>query len=130
MSKPKCDHDCLNCIYDDCISDDLARLNEDADRFNGNKSSIVNRTYKTSEAHRASSRAYHEKNREKHLAYEREYNQTHADEIRESKRAYRAAHREQYRDANKKYYYEHRAEILEKKREYRKRKKALLAEGT
>lgn len=74
----KCNMDCLNCVYDDCI--------ENSEKISSDK-------------HRENSKAYYHKHREKYLEYNRKYREQHreyyrnylkeynkSDEVKERKR--------------------------------------------
>lgn len=125
----QCNHDCLNCIYDDCINDDAPTASEDVDRFNGNKRLVKSaKSYKTSEKERARALAYYYAHRSTRKAQMAKYGQT---EKRKSiNKAYYQANKEYCSEYNRQYYLQHREEILKKCREYRRKKKEKQANDT
>ena len=93
----KCNRDCFNCPYPDCINDEMTAedyqeaLQRDRVTLNSNEKLKLNEK----------KRAYYAENRERRLAWQRDYYQANRDHIR----AMRKAH-----------YYANRAEELTKRK--------------
>lgn len=99
-----CNRDCFNCIYDDCILDeidenDLQEL-KDAEEIAG-----IIKPSKKSGYNKEQKAAYYNAHREKYKSYRRKHYEK---------------HREQIKAYQKRYYQEHKKEVLEKKKQKRK----------
>lgn len=76
--KKKCDFDCENCPYDDCVSDSTQKPYDIG-----------------AEKQRYSHKAYYKKNRDKLLSDAKEYYQNHKEERKKKALDYYYAHREE-----------------------------------
>lgn len=113
-----CNMDCFNCIYDDCINDEPATLEEreNSKTFNRELVGVIDMT------------RYIRNRPDKEIyvkARNREYEQKRkgSPQRRMSKKRYYESHKEQRILYQKSYYYEHREEILERQRLKRKEKR-------
>ena len=119
-----CNRDCLHCIYDDCICDEMTaedwRQARQIDEYARPKTA-------REKAIAAYQREYYEANREAIAAYQREYREANKEAIAAKQREYYEANREaiaakqrEYREANKE-------AIAAKQREYREANKDAIA---
>ena len=108
--KMKCNHDCFNCVYDDCISDEMTlddyKLARKIERENSVKPKSRYGKERASE-------------------YNRKYYEDNLEECRLKVKKYHETHREEDRQRSKNYYENHRAGVLEKAR---KRKDSMTPE--
>ena len=98
----KCDKDCLNCIYDDCINS--AVKSDDTEKKD-----------------RERAKRYYREHREERLAYLRAYREKNRKRINEKQKEYYRKHSEEIRKARREYYIAHRAEEIESAKLRRKR---------
>ena len=99
----QCNRDCFNCIFEDCIVNEL--LPEDLKEINQRDREI---------------RFINKDNKRKKIAErQRKYHEEHREEINESQRKYYAAHKDELNERRRKYREEHKEEILKRQRKYR-----------
>lgn len=91
----KCNYDCLNCIYEDCINDDPPQANENPDVYNDIR--IRRKTYgkphKDSEAVARAKKRWLDNHKEYMKEYQKKYRETH----KEKAAAYQKEYRKKYR---------------------------------
>ena len=91
-SEPVCNRDCLNCLFDDCICDEMTHEDYKALR----KMDFICGAKETPDAKIAAKRkAYREANREEIAAYQKAYYEANREEIAAKRKAYREANREE-----------------------------------
>lgn len=90
----KCNMDCFNCIYPDCILDE-----------------------KDIQVEKRNSCTYYEMNRDKCLAKAKEYGRTHRDQKREYDKKRYAENREQMKARRREYYLKSKRESSDKRRQ-------------
>ena len=110
--KPVCDKDCLNCVFDDCINDEMDAGDYAAAR-ELERDFIFPKTARQ-ESNAAKKKAYYEENRES---------------IAAKRKAYREENREAIAAYKKAYYKENREEWNAYMREYQRKKRLLKAEN-
>lgn len=105
-----CNHDCLNCIHDDCINDALTHADYLAEREMDLLSGAVDPP-KASGKLRAYKKQYRLENKEKETEYQRRYYQEHAEKKKAATRAWYQENKEraatygrEYREKKKEYY--------------------------
>ena len=105
-----CNHDCLNCIHDDCINDALTHADFMAEREIDLLSGAVDPP-KASRKLRAYKKQYRLDNKEKEDKYQREYYQEHAEKKKAATRKWYQANKEraavygrEYREKNREYF--------------------------
>jgi hypothetical protein len=86
----KCNRDCFNCKYDDCINDQM----EYGDYAELNEIEKDNREYKTPKKQREYFKRYYAEKREHRLENGRRYYETHGEERREYSRRYSKENKE------------------------------------
>lgn len=136
MTNSKCNHDCFNCPYPDCINDDLIHADylaeKEIDQFAGAnepKSSTKRREYK---------RQYRQEHLEQDKAYQRQYYQEHAEEKKAATRKWTKENKErvatygkEYREKNKEYYKEYKRRYYQEHKahwnDYKKKKKEVVS---
>ena len=95
----KCNMDCFNCPYPDCINYEMTAedyqeaLQRDRVTLNSNEKLKLNEK----------KRAYYAENRERRLAWQRDYYQANRDHIRAKQKAYYEANREEIAAKQKAY---------------------------
>lgn len=105
-----CNHDCLNCIHDDCINDALTHADYLAEREMDLLSGAVDPP-KASGKLRAYKKQCRLENKEKETEYQRRYYQEHAEKKKAATRAWYQENKEraatygrEYREKKKEYY--------------------------
>lgn len=95
----QCNHDCLNCIYDDCINDDAPTASESADNFNGKRTRRITKdiVYKDSDTVRQSKQRWLDNHKEYMREYQKRYRAAH----KEKAAAYQKEYRRKYRSGCK-----------------------------
>lgn len=86
-----CNHDCLNCIYEDCISNDAPWINENADHY-----TIDHKKWKPRPSN-------YEKYKQKYSDYHKAYYQIHKEELKARQKVYDAEHKQERSEYQKKY---------------------------
>lgn len=94
-----CNHDCLNCIYDDCVNDDAPTASESADIFNGKRTRRITKdiVYKDSDTVRQSKQRWLDNHKEYMREYQKKYRAAH----KEKAAAYQKEYRRKYRTSCK-----------------------------
>lgn len=85
----KCNHNCFECEYSDCINDDYTK--EDFDRQNEFEFDECSKKH-SNEKDKQSSRNYYWNNREKCLEKNKKYYQTHKEKFKEYDRIRKKTH--------------------------------------
>ena len=94
-SEPVCNRDCLNCLFDDCIRDEMTHEDYKALR----KMDFICGAKETPDAKIAAKRkAYREANREEIAAYQKAYYEANREEIAAKRKAYREAKKKEQSD--------------------------------
>lgn len=105
-----CNRDCFNCLYTDCIKEDIS----DLERINSKQrdDEIVENealTYK---------KKYYWENHEKSKKWARDTYNRHKEEYQQKNREYYHTHKERARELNKRWQEEHRELLKERRRRY------------
>lgn len=109
----KCNHDCFQCAFDDCICDDKAWTNEKVEDENLlNHNAYMHRLWSRNNRDKVKlhHRTYYIKNKEICNKKARKYYQEHKEELNQKRR-----------ENKRKYYQEHKEEMRQKQRDYRQR---------
>ena len=118
----QCNRDCFNCIFEDCIVNEL--LPEDLKEINQRDREIrfINKDNKRKKIAERQ-RKYHEEHREEINERQRKHRAEHKEEIAEYRRKYYAEHKEAINESQRKYYAAHKDELNERRRKNYQRKK-------
>ena len=102
-AKSKCDGNCMNCVYSDCILTDLEARQMEID-------------FSTYEEPAKKVSKWHEEHREQQLVYYREYYEKHKEKIkkscRENRRTYYQKNKKRERQRAHEYYMKNREKVL------------------
>ena len=100
----KCNHNCFECPYDDCICDDDVSWQE---RVEADKRDQVHT--RLTDVQRRKEKEYRDRHREQRNAYAREYYRRHREERIAYQIAYAKSHREQVNAAERARYHKRKA---------------------
>ena len=108
----KCNSDCFNCIYDDCLRGQIIEVEiEQKPRKKFTSKAECNTVWK-------------KRNIEKVRLYQRQYYHIHKEQRKEYFEKYKKEHPDKVKEYSRKYYQKNRKKILQKKREQYRRKTA------
>ncbi len=119
----KCNRDCLNCIYDDCIEDDNASLSYEELKQARDEERERKIEEEIADPNTPYSRKVYLINREDRKKSYKKYYREHAKEIAEKHRRYNHEHEAECKARAKRYYQENREIIIARQKEYYRRKK-------
>ena len=103
---PKCNMDCFNCPYPDCINNEIESGKEMAMRHRSRNTSKTSKYLENRAEILAKAKSYYQRNKEARIAYQRAYNAEHYEQVKERSRVYQAEHRAERREYERKRYYE------------------------
>lgn len=133
---PKCNGDCFNCPYDDCIlhdgdidTDDTKELDKELDLLNLVDSDKKEKQMEYYQQNRdwllAYYKQYYRENKEKYLEYAKRYRQRNKERISQIYKNYCQRNKERIKARHKRYYQNNRKYFaVYAKQRYRKKKKA------
>lgn len=121
----KCNRDCFNCPFPDCIEDEMTAADYDEARER-DREIIFPKSRKEKEL-AAKKKAYYQENREEIAAKQKAYYQANREELAAKKKAYREANREELAAKQKAYREANREKRNAYMRDYRKKRR--LANG-
>lgn len=129
MSKQKvCNHDCFNCVYEDCIADDPLTYDEIklSDSFinMGGHTRTYDRDYyqKNREKILEKRKEYYKKNKGKLNAYGREWRKKNRESVNARFRRYYELNKEKEIERHRIYYMKNKKKCIERAMEYQKKK--------
>ena len=102
-----CDRNCFNCVYEDCICDDL-NAEDYALQRKVEREIVIPKTRKEVRT-AAKKKAYYEANRDEIAAKQKAYREANRDEIAAKQKAYREANRDKYNRYMREYYHKRKA---------------------
>ena len=116
MTKPVCNRDCFNCVFEDCVLDELNH--DDYKQSAAIEKELLFPQSAKQKKIAAGKKAYYEANREKIAAGQKAYREANREKIAAGQKAYREANREKIAAGQKAYREANREKINQYMREY------------